>query len=58
MSRCQASNLFDYQFTRKDYLQINIFPDPVVVEQEGDSHALQKKATEGVTSEIAREMAG
>ena len=31
----------------KDYLQINAFPDLVVVEQEGSPHALQKQATRG-----------
>ena len=31
----------------KDYLQINAFPNLVVVEQEGNPHALQKKATRG-----------
>ena len=31
----------------KDYLQINAFPDLVVVKQEGSPHALQKKATRG-----------
>ena len=31
----------------KDYLQINVFPDLMVVEREGSPHALQRKATGG-----------
>ena len=42
----------------KDYLQINAFPDLVVVEREGNPHALQRKATGGATSEVVRETAG
>ena len=35
----------EYKLSRKDYLQINAFPDLVMVEQEEYSHALQRKAT-------------
>ena len=48
----------EYKLLRKDYLQINAFPDLVVVEQEEYPHALQKKATRKATSEVVREMAG
>ena len=44
--------------SRKDYLQINAFPNLLVVEQEEYPHALQRKATGGATSEVIREMAG
>ena len=33
----------------KDYLQINAFPNLVVVKQEGSFYAKQKKATRGGT---------
>ena len=46
MSRCQSSRMLDPKLI-KDYLQINVFPDLVVVEQEGSPYALQKKATRG-----------
>ena len=48
----------EYKLSRKDYLQINAFPDLVVVEQEEYPHALQRKATGGATSEVVRETAG
>ena len=41
-----------------DYLQINAFPDLVVVEREENPHALQRKATGGATREVVRETAG
>ena len=42
----------------KDYLQINVFPDLVVVEQEEKPHVLQKKATGRATSKVVRETTG
>ena len=48
----------EYKFSRKDYLQINAFPDLVVVEREEYPHTLQRKATGGATSEVVRETAG
>ena len=47
-----------YKLSKKDYLQINAFPDLVVVEREEYPHALQRKATGGATSEVVRETAG
>ena len=40
-----------------DYLQINAFPDLVLVEQEECPRTLQKKATKGATSKVVRETA-
>lgn len=57
MSRCQAS-LLDCQLTRKDYLEINFFPDLVILEQEGNFYSLQWKATGGATNKVVRETAG
>ena len=54
---CVLRNL-EYKLSRKDYLHIHAFPDLVVVEQEEYPHALQRKATEGVTTEVVRETAG
>ena len=51
----RLSSLLDGWFARKDYLQINIFPDLIVVEQEESFYALLKKATKGATSEVVRE---
>ena len=36
-----------YKLSRKDYLQINVLPNLVVVEREEYPHALQRKATGG-----------
>ena len=45
----------EYKLSRKDYLQINAFPDLVVVEREEYPHALQRKATGGgATSKVVR----
>ena len=41
-----------------DYLQTNAFPDLVVVGREEYPHALQRKATRGVTSKVVRGTAG
>ena len=41
-----------------DYLQTNIFPDLVMVEQKEYSHALQKKTIREVMSKVVREIAG
>ena len=51
---------FDLQLRRKDYLQINGFPNLVLVEQEDYPHALERKATgERVTSKVViRQLAG
>ena len=49
---------FDLWLTRKDYLQINAFLDLVVMKQEECPHALQRKATRGVTSKVVSETAG
>ena len=46
----------EYKLLRKDYLQINAFPDLVVVEREEYPHALQKKATRRATSKVVREV--
>ena len=48
----------EYKLLKKDYLQINAFPDLVVVEQKEYPHALQRKATRGATSEVIRKTAG
>ena len=48
----------EYKLSRKDYLQINAFPDLVVVKREEYPHALQRKATRGATSEVVRETTG
>ena len=45
----------EYKLLRKDYLQINAFPNLVVVEQEEYPHALQRKATgRGATGKVVR----
>ena len=45
----------EYKLSRKDYLQINAFPNLVVVEQEECPHALQRKATgRGAMSKVVR----
>ena len=48
---------FDCRLTKKDYYQINAFPDLVMVKQEEYPHLLQKKTTRGVPSEIVRRTA-
>ena len=53
-SYASTESLLDRRLSRKDYLQINAFPDLVVVEREGNPHALQRKATGGATSEVVR----
>ena len=47
----------EYKLLRKDYLQINTFPDLVVVERERYLHVLYKKAIREATSEVVRETA-
>ena len=49
---------FDSWPTREDYLQINAFPNLVVIEREEYPHALQRKATRGATSKVVRGTAG
>ena len=48
----------EHKLLRKDYLQINAFLDLVMVEWEGYSYALKRKAIRGATSEVVREIAG
>ena len=48
----------EYKLSRKNYLQINVFPDLVVVKQEEYPYALQMKAIGGATSEVVRETPG
>ena len=47
----------EYKLLRKDYLQINIFPDLMVVKQEKYLHALQIKAIRGTTNKVVRKTA-
>lgn len=49
--------LLDCRLIRKNYLQINAFPDLIVIEQEKSSHVLPKKTPRRAISELIRKTA-
>lgn len=49
--------MLDCRFARKNYLQINVFPNLVIVKQEENSYILSKKAIKKATNKMVRETA-
>ena len=52
--KLRPSSLLDSQLVRKNYIQISIFSDPIIVKGEKVFCILKKKAIKGAISKVMR----